>query len=69
MIAVYRSFIMLEGDKLVRRTEPKHLGMILGNKLSSQSHAKDAILKSKKGVSVCWVPFQGCFGSCVKLNL
>ena len=39
--------LMLGDDEVVRKTEQKHLGTILDDKLDLQSHIKEAILKAR----------------------
>ena len=44
--------LMLGNDEVVRKTEHKHLGMILDDKLNFQSHVKEAILKARRGIGL-----------------
>ena len=38
------------GD-IARKTMHKHIGMILGSKLSFQSHIREVILKARRGIT------------------
>ena len=44
--------LMLGDDEVVRKTEHKHLGMILDDKLNFQSHVKEVILKARRGTGL-----------------
>ena len=39
-------------DDVVRKSEHKHLGMILDSKLDFQSHVKEAIQKARRGIGM-----------------
>ena len=39
-------------DDVVRKSEHKHLGMILDSKLDFQSHIKEAIQKARRGIGM-----------------
>ena len=42
----------LGSDVIVRKSEHKHLGMILDSKLDFKSHIREAILKARKGIGL-----------------
>ena len=44
--------LMLGGDEVVRKTEHKHLGMILDDSLNFKSHVKEAIVKARRGIGL-----------------
>ena len=43
---------VFNGSEVVVEAEHKHLGMILDSKLSFQSHIREAIIKTRKGVGI-----------------
>ena len=42
--------LTLGTDDIERKTEHKHIGMVLDSKLSFQSHIGEAILKARRGI-------------------
>ena len=44
--------MFFNGYEIVVKAEHKHLGMILESKLSFQSHAREAIIKARKGIGI-----------------
>ena len=44
--------MFFNGSEVVAKAEHKHLGVILGSKLSFQSHVREAIIKARKGVGI-----------------
>ena len=44
--------LTLGTDDIERKTEHKHIGMVLDSKLSFQSHISEAILKARRGIGI-----------------
>ena len=44
--------LRLGNEDITRKTEHKHLGMILDSKLSCKSHVSEAILKARRGIGL-----------------
>ena len=44
--------LSLGSEEIVRKTEHKHLGMILDEKLDFKSHIREAIIKARKGIGM-----------------
>ena len=44
--------LTLGTDEIERKTEHKHIGMVLDSKLSFQSHVREAILKARRGIGM-----------------
>ena len=44
--------LMLGPDKVIKKLEHKHLGMILDSKLSFQKHVKETIAKARRGIGM-----------------
>ena len=44
--------LSLGSEEIVRKTEHKHLGMILDEKLDFESHIREAIIKARKGIGM-----------------
>ena len=46
--------LMLGSNEVVRKTEHKHLGMLLDDSLNFKSHVKEAIVKARRVIGFVW---------------
>ena len=46
--------LMFGGDKVVKTTEHKHMGIALDEQLDFQSHIKEMICRARKGMGLIW---------------
>ena len=56
----YHPILQLGSGEIKTRSEHKHLGIILDNKLHFKSHIREAILKARRGIGFDKISFEVC---------